>query len=164
MDIFESIRKNDERFPQLLEKCKDINIKDEDGQSLIHVAAANGNLHAARQLSSAGIDVNSVDSDGNTPLHYAAEYQNVSMADILLNAGGKLSIKDKHGNTPVWTAVFNARGNYSLVELFMRFDGFHYVDLKNMYGKSPVDFARQIGDTRMIQILTGSEEDALLGE
>lgn len=160
MDLFEAIEDRDKRLPELLQKCKNIDIKNEVGQSLLHIAVGCENLDATKTLISEGINVNSLDSDGKTPLHYVAENRNSTIAPtfakVLLDAGGKLSIADRHGNTPLWTAVFNAKGKYySLVKTFINYGGLQFVETKNKYGKSPLDFARQISDDHLIQILSG---------
>jgi ankyrin repeat protein len=97
------------------------------------------------------INVNQQDNDGMTPLHYAAVYSNHSLAEKIVNAGGSLKIVDKHGNGPLWTAVFNARGSYSIVDLFLRrgADPHH----KNNHGLSPLDFAKRIEDSVLMQRL-----------
>jgi ankyrin repeat protein len=98
-----------------------------------------------------GLDVNHQNKEGQTPLHYAANHHNYDIVNKILMKGGDVNIQDKHGNTPLQVAVFNARKYYSIVELMMKTNGNPYV--KNNYGRSPLDFAEQIGDKEMIDIL-----------
>lgn len=168
MDLFEAIQDHDKRISELIRKCKNIDIKNDEGQTLLHIAVGYENLDATRALISEGINVNASDSDGLTSLHYIAENRNSTIsstyANMLLEAGAQLSIANKHENTPLWTAVFNARGIYSLVNLFIRYGGLQFAETKNKYGRSPLDFARQISDERLVQILMGKESPEAIQE
>jgi ankyrin repeat protein len=103
-------------------------------------------------LLSRGINVNQRDKKGRTPLHYAAAHNRLSLAKEIINKGGDINIADVHGNNALWTAVFNARGNYELVELFVEKGGDSLT--KNKYNRSPLDFANQINDKKLIELLT----------
>jgi ankyrin repeat protein len=64
--------------------------------------------------------VTTQDSDGKTALHYAIEYALPAVAQELLGRNrGLVSIADKFGNEPLWTAAFNAKGEYQLVLLLL---------------------------------------------
>jgi ankyrin repeat protein len=99
------------------------------------------------------VDVNAQTTTGSTPLHYAAAHSNTNAARLILSHGGDVTIADKHGNTPLWTAVFNARGKYELVELLLQHGAAQVATRKNLHGKSPLDFATQIGDAHLMQLL-----------
>jgi len=120
---------------------------------LLHKAAAYNSVECAIEIIKKGFDVNVVDFKGMTPLHYAAANGSVRLANILIEAGASLSISDKFGNEPLWTAVFNARGDYKIVKMFV--DNGANPNHKNNAGRSPVDFARQIKDSGLIDILEG---------
>lgn len=77
----------------------------------------------------------------------------IRIAAKIIENGGKLEKKDCYGNTPLWYAVFNARGKYELIELFLQ-SGANSAS-KNNIGKSPLDFALQINDERLQRILQG---------
>ena len=49
---------------------------------------------------------------------------------------------DTHGNNPLWTAVFNARGEYRIIDLIVNAKG--DFNSENQYGKTPLSFAKQI--------------------
>ncbi len=85
-------------------------------------------------------------------MHYCAEYFNLEASELILAVeSANLNIVDKFGNNALWTAVFNARGEYDLVKLFKE----HKADSnsKNNVGKSPLDFANQIEDEELAAIL-----------
>jgi ankyrin repeat protein len=76
----------------------------------------------------------------------------VELALAMLDAGGDPRPKDRFGNTPLWSAVVNAKRNLGLVDMLMR----HGADPhgKNKAGRSPLDFARQIGSEPVIALLS----------
>lgn len=96
--------------------------------------------------------MNQQDRNGQTPIHFAAAHSNVALARAIVESGADLSIKDAHGNTPLWTAVFNAKGHYDIVETLVK-NGAD-ADTKNNAGKSPLAFARQIHDERLLSLLS----------
>ncbi len=54
------------------------------------------------------------DRNGYCALHFAAQECNDKIVNILLKAGASTELRDVYGNTPLWTAAFNARGNYTV--------------------------------------------------
>ncbi|WP_047153918.1 ankyrin repeat domain-containing protein [Aneurinibacillus tyrosinisolvens] len=130
----------------------DINKKSEAGSSLLHHAIAGRNFDIALFLIQNNIDVNITNIDGQTPLHLICIHPNLEVAKEILNKGGDINIRDKYGNNALWSAVFNSKGKYyGMVELFMQ----KTPDLttKNKAGKSPLDFATQINNEKLIDIL-----------
>lgn len=63
-------------YPRIIDKCLtkgfDINSKDADGKTLLHIAAASGDLPAIKYLLTRGAEINIKDNKGRTPLHFAA--------------------------------------------------------------------------------------------
>ena len=154
IDLFQTIRLNDiDAFYSEIDK-QDINQTDGDGRNLLHITMANNNVVLAKELIAKNIDVNHRDKKKQTPLHYAATRNCIEIAEMILSNGGSMNLEDSYGNQPLWTAVFNARGNYQMVNLFLKFkpDIYH----KNKHGRSPLDFAHQINDELLIDILMKS--------
>ena len=105
----------------------------------------------AKDLINRNIDINHQDSNGQAPLHYCAQYLNIEIARLLLSKNADINIEDAYGNNPPWTVVFNARGDYRMVELFIEYNAnIHHL---NKARRSPLDFAKQIDDLHMIKIL-----------
>ena len=75
-----------------------INIRNHEGQTLLHYASARHNLWIAKYLLHHGADVNAQDNHGNTPLHYAG-YKD--MRDELLKHGADFSLANHDGQTPI---------------------------------------------------------------
>lgn len=150
-DIFQHVRLNDINALKMAIGSIDINIVNESGQSLLHEAAVNNSVKCAQELLDKGIDSNIKDNKGMTALHYSAANNSVDVAVEIIGQGGDLSIFDDYGNQPLWTAVFNARGQYKMVELFINYKA--NSNHKNNSDKSPIDFAKQINDQNLVAIL-----------
>jgi ankyrin repeat protein len=144
--------KNDE-FDSLVDTIDDINQVNDFGQNLLHAAVASNNHHVADVLLSKNININQQDYEGLTPLHYAATYSNARMAEKVIKAGGDLKIVDQNGNSPLWAGVFNAKGDYGVVDLLIRNSADPHQ--KNKHGLSPLDFAKRTGDPALVKRLDG---------
>ncbi|MBC8152128.1 MAG: ankyrin repeat domain-containing protein [Bacteroidetes bacterium] len=151
-DIFRAARFDQwENFVELIDEV-DINVLNEYQQNLLHEATAKGAIRIAKELITLGINLNQQDRNGQTPLHYAALRKNADIAQAILKAGGNTNIRDNHGNNALWTAAFNARGDYSVVDTLLLFHA--DATTRNAAGRSPLDFASQINDRKMIELLT----------
>lgn len=149
-DILQLVRLNDQTMLRSVRGNYDPAALNEEGQSLMHEAAAYNSHECAFELIDAGCPLNLQDKNGQTALHYAAANSSFDVAKILIESGADLSLKDKYGNESLWTATFNARGNYQLINIFTKDAS---PDNKNKSGRSPLGFAKQIGDEDLIKIL-----------
>ena len=155
LDLFSAIRRNEPIAVEQLSP-QEIIATNDDGCGLLHMAAAYGKSELVMPLVVAGADVNLRESSGMTPLHFAAANVDCNSVEHLLANGADPTIADKHGNTPLWTAVFNCKGRYyDIVKLLIVGGAAGCVDLKNKHNKSPRDFATQIGDKELVDILSG---------
>lgn len=131
---------------------ENINEKDEYGTGLLHYAIEGEQTEIALFLIDSGIDVNMVDEERKTALQYLCIHPNIQIAKAILEHGGDINIRDKYGNNALWTAVFNCKGRYyDMVELFMEYSP--DVETKNNAGRSPLDFAIQVGNDKLIKML-----------
>lgn len=80
-----------------------------------------------------------------------AAYFNLEIAELLLQKKAQINIIDKYGNNPLWVAVFNAHGDYRMVKLFLKYNA--NIQNKNRANRSPLDFAKQINDLDLVNIL-----------
>ena len=85
----------------LKNKYVDVNSKDDDGWTSLHVAAFNGNLDAIILLLQSGAQINSLDNDDWTPLHCAARKGYLKVVELLLQEGAQTDAKTKHNETPL---------------------------------------------------------------
>jgi uncharacterized protein len=129
-----------------------INGKSSHGSGLLHYAISGSRFDIASFLIDEGIDINITNDDGQTALHLICINQDLVIAKKLLKKDIDINLKDKFGNNAMWTAVFNCKGkNYEMVELFIKYNA--DIFNKNKAGRSPLDFARQVGNERLINIL-----------
>lgn len=130
----------------------DINKKYKNGSSLLHFAISGKQFDIALFLIKNGIDINMTNSDGQTALHLICINQNLDIAKELLQNGIDINVRDKYGNNAIWTAVFNCKGkNYDMVKLLKNYNA--DINNKNNVNKSPLDFAKQINDDILINLL-----------
>lgn len=94
-------------------------------------------------------DIDKKFQKGLNLLHFAAEYGELKLATELLELGIKVDEKNDFGNTPLWTAVFNAKGNYELVELLLK-HGANPNSVNNA-DNTPLKFAETIQDEKLIK-------------
>lgn len=111
-------------------------------RGLLHYAALDDDEAAARDVIGSGEDVNATDQSGMTALHFAAQSGSVGVARLLLDSGARVDAKDNNGNTPLFIAVFNSRGEGSVIQL-LRMHGADPTSA-NSHGQTPVGLARLI--------------------
>jgi uncharacterized protein len=150
-NLFQTVRLGERnRFIDLIQKI-DINITNEYGQNLLHEAVVYNQLELMEELIIIGVEIDHRDNNGQTPLHYSGLHLKAQATSLLCEKSANVNIWDNYGNGPLWTAVFNARGRYDVVEIMVAFGAdIHH---KNNAGRSPLDFALQIKDSQMINIL-----------
>ena len=110
----------------------------------LHYAALDDDVAAAESRLAAGDDPNASDREGFTPLHLAAQEGASNVARVLLDRGPDVDPVNSFGNTPLFTAVFNYRGDASVIEL-LRDRGADPLR-KNESGQTPVGLARLIAN------------------
>lgn len=151
-DVFTLARFGDFDSFQKKFVLEEINKIDEFGSGLLHYSIAGENFDIALFLINNDIDVNLKAEDGHTALHSLCVRPNLDIAREILKRGGDINIRDKYGNNALWTAVFNCKSRYyDMVELFMLYNP--DTTTKNNAGRSPLDFAKQIGDAKLIGML-----------
>lgn len=117
-----------------------INVLNVNNMSLLQEALKNKQDDIALYLVQKGINVNNQDSQGQTALHYIAVYKNdLKIAKAIIKNDVDINLKDKYGNSALWTAIFNAKGEYDFVKLLL--DNQADVKSVNVSGKTPYDLA-----------------------
>jgi ankyrin repeat protein len=99
----------------LLKHGADVNSRDDDLSTPLHLAALSDEFEAAQFLLEHGADIDARNSEGKTPLHLLFEtkygefnwdhYQDPSFVGLFLEHGANLNAQDQHGNTPLYSAM-----------------------------------------------------------
>ena len=76
-----------------------IDLTDGDGNTLLHVAAKNGNPEATKILIKASADVNQTNKYEFTALHWAARKGHFKTVELLLNSSADVNQQNKLGET-----------------------------------------------------------------
>jgi ankyrin repeat protein len=102
IELIETIGKRDiEAVKQHLAAGADVNAKDEEGLTPLHLAASWGHKEVAELLIGKCADVNAKDIDGWTPLHDAAATGHKEITELLIAEGADVNETDGSGETPL---------------------------------------------------------------
>jgi ankyrin repeat protein len=112
-DVFKAVQDEDlDNLRFCLTDGADPDLRNEQGQTLLHKAVMEGKIKAARLLLDAGADADlHGGSPGYTSLHWAAYRQSADMTRLLLEYTTQLERTDHQSMTPLQLAAFmGARG------------------------------------------------------
>ncbi|EAY13661.1 ankyrin repeat protein, putative [Trichomonas vaginalis G3] len=98
-------------IPSLLEYFlsigANINEKDINGQTALHIAAENNSIETVELLISHGASIYEKDNYGKTALHVAAMHNNKETAEFLISHGANINEKNENGKTALHYAAMN---------------------------------------------------------
>lgn len=117
---------------------------DSYGRTPLHLAAAKGKVSEVERLLELGANPNAQDDNGWSPLHFSAQAVSPEVARVLLLSGADLELKDSFGNTPLFRAVFESKGNGSVIEVFLKAGA--RIDTRNSAGVTPLSLAKTIAN------------------
>ncbi|XP_051522726.1 protein phosphatase 1 regulatory subunit 16A [Myxocyprinus asiaticus] len=86
---------------ELLANGADLNVKDQQGATLLHIAAANGYVSVGELLLENKVSPDDRDADGWTALHAAACWGHMQMVEMLVAHGASLNAKSELDETPL---------------------------------------------------------------
>ena len=108
-------------------------------------------------LQDIGIDINIQDKAGFSALHYAVWWKNLPIIKTLINNGANVNQVDKKGNSPLWYSLTLYRQicDLEIVKMLL----FHGAtpSLKNIYGRSPLDFAKELDVKEISEALSNTK-------
>lgn len=135
-----------------------LSYRDQEGRTLLHLAASLGHQRMIRFLVNEGLAVDIRDARGNTPLHYAAYYGQVEAIQTLLALGADLHAQNTHrGETPLFSAI---RGKKVQAVRYLLQRGAR-VDVRNAFGMTPIHVVAccAIGAVDILDLLVAAGAD-----
>ena len=111
----EIVRGNVYAVRSLISEGANVNARDENGLSPLHIAAEEGRTAIAQALISSGSNVNAKDSKNWTPLHYAGWGGHAEPVEALVSAGAEVNATDGESVTPLHLAAITYNANLEAV-------------------------------------------------
>ena len=129
----------------LVSKGANVEIRDNNGMTLLHSAARGAKLKIMKCLVSEGANVSCTDKNGKTPLHWTTRGVEEGSTQWLLDNGANINAKDNKGNTSLHAAVMNRKPDH--VTCLLRHKECN-IDIRNNNGKTAEEIAndRQYSD------------------
>jgi ankyrin repeat protein len=138
-----------DRFDYFLKLGLDPTQRGRDGETVLHVAAANGiDARALALLLGRGLSLADTTTAGRQPLHGA----DVASMAVLAAAGADLSARDREGRTPLHLAAFEGR-NDAVRELLRLGGSVYSTDQKS---RTPLHLAMLRGHTKAADLLVAA--------
>jgi len=134
----------------LLANGADIGARDREGNTVMHHAAAMGQVQMLDFLLYAGAAVDAANDAGRTALHLFAGRGSYEACRLLVERGAAVDARDGKGNTALHVAA--ERGDFELCEYFL-FLGASAVRT-NADGRTPGDLAQLNGHERVAELLS----------
>ena len=166
--------KNVEVIKYLIDQGADINAKSKATETFpdvtpLHIAVLIGNMEYAKILIDAAAKeavkkyVNAESNTAGTPLHISIFGDNIKFAEFLIKAGANINADNRNG-TPIIVAIINNKLEF--VKILIPNKEVYNKSNFNYNGKSytPLDFAKQIGDTAIIQYLANFKGEFIMSE
>ena len=130
-------KRNIKAVKQLLATGTDVNAKDSDGYSALHITSGKGFNEIAKLLIKEGANVNIKDEDAYTPIHYASVNGHVDIVELLLVNNANVNIHPVN----VYTSLHGAAsgGHIDVVKVLIN-KGSH-LNSRDHTGDTPLDLA-----------------------
>ena len=140
--LFEAVNRSDaELVRTLISAGVDVNARDNNDWTAIHLAARQPRLETVLNLISAGADVNARSAGGWTPVHEAARWGRTSTISALISAGADVNAQNTWG----WTPAHSAARWGQTISISTLISAGADVDARNRNMERPYDLAMKAG-------------------
>lgn len=133
----------------LIENGADVNKKDKENNTPLHIAVQNNSLELVKLLIEKGADVNATDKNGRTLLHIAVENNNLELVKLLIEKGVNKNTMDYFSWTPLITATNN--GYLEIVEFLLEKDVL--IDIIDGNGRTALTIAAMCNHLNIAKLL-----------
>lgn len=123
----------------LIEKIKDINVKGNSGNTVIHVISNNkhfNDFESFNLLINKGVDLNVVNKKGNTAMHTAAINGNIELIEYFIHKNANPNVQNNEGKTPLHFAYLYTKTRNVDKLIALGCDP----SIKDKYGNRPKDY------------------------
>ena len=133
--------------------------KDSDGDSVLSIAAINGQADVIKYLVNQGLDVNDVNHQGYTVFSFVAQFSKQVQTD-LVKYGANINHVGNDGATPLINAVLS--DNINTVDFLISLNV--NIDHLDKQGGSPLYYAASIGNIDMVKQLVEAGANVNIGK
>ena len=89
---------------------EELQAKNQEGETLLHLATIPGNLERVKYLLESGLEVNAVTNFWHTPLHYAVNFGWFEIAKFLIEKGAKVNALTNFDYSPLqYSKIINRK-------------------------------------------------------
>lgn len=137
----------------------DLEIKDLEGRTALHVAAWQGTYDIVECLIKLGANINAIDAEGRTPLHMCAWNGHIEVVRLLIESGATVNpISSTQGASPLLVAA--QQGHYETCAFLLQIGS--DVSHRDFYGRNAKDVAVNCGHKEIVSLIdtfvSGSSE------
>lgn len=147
----------------LLEQRADIFVRNNLGQSALHIAVARGAISVVFLLAKRffGQFIKLKDHSGLTALHYAAKHGEEGILSLLLGIDRRIFVDegDKEGKTALHHAVLSGKPGAKIAKLLL--DNKAYINFQDKYGHTPLVCAATCGNEEVAKVLLENQKEEL---
>jgi ankyrin repeat protein len=154
-----------EQVKKLISKGADVDSKNNDGNTPLHLAAIYGTPEIVANLISKGADVDSKNNNGNTPLHLAAIHGTPEIVANLIEKRARVDSKNNNESTPLHLCWYNEDEEHGvkiaekLIAAVPPEKRKQYLNTKNKDGNTPLHRAAEYGKPELVKKLISKGAD-----
>ncbi|KAH9497303.1 Ankyrin repeat domain-containing protein 50 [Dermatophagoides farinae] len=128
----------------------DLEIKDLEGRTALHVAAWQGTYAIVDCLIKLGTNIDAIDAEGRTPLHMCAWNGHIEVLRLLIESGAMVNpISSTQGASPLLVAA--QQGHYETCAYLLQAGS--DISHRDFYGRNAKDVALNCGHKEIVQLI-----------
>ncbi|XP_068900839.1 ankyrin repeat domain-containing protein 50-like [Tenebrio molitor] len=149
LSLHELAKTGDVKKLQELLKVVDIEARDQDNKTILHIASYYGHETLVEYLLDKGANTDATNKNGRIPLHLASQLGHVKVVKQLLDKVHKSTARDNWGLTPLSRAAY--KGHKEVVKLLL--DAGFNANAQNYRKETPLHGAAHQGHNEVIDLL-----------